>query len=123
VEPKEASMIFVFGSNLAGMHGGGAALFARQKHGAVMGQGVGLQGTSYAIPTMDETIRPLPLARIRAYVDEFLRYAAAHPELRFQVTPIGTGIAGHRHEDICPMFASAPSNCELPVEWRHFRPA
>lgn len=94
--------IFVFGSNLAGMHGGGAARAARLKFGAVMGQGVGLQGSSYAIPTMQggvETIRP--------YVDEFIRFARQHPGLRFLVTRIGCGIAGFRDEEIAPLFADA----------------
>ena len=94
--------IFVFGSNLAGMHGGGAARTARQHFGAVMGQGTGLQGRSYAIPTMQggpETIQP--------YVDEFIGFAAQHPELRFLVTRIGCGIAGFDAEDIAPLFEKA----------------
>ena len=94
--------VFVFGSNLAGMHGGGAALFAARHFGAVMGQGVGLQGQSYAIPTMQggvETIKP--------YVDEFIDFAKAHPELFFYVTPIGCGIAGFRDEEIAPLFLAA----------------
>ena len=94
--------IFVFGSNLAGSHGGGAAYVAWRKFGAVMGQGVGLQGQSYAIPTMQggvETIKP--------YVDEFIAFAKAHPELFFYVTRIGCGIAGFRDEEIAPLFADA----------------
>ncbi len=94
--------IFVFGSNLAGMHGGGAAYAAWRKFGAIMGQGVGLQGQSYAIPTMQggvETIRP--------YVDEFIAFAKAHPELFFYVTRIGCGIAGFRNEEIAPLFTAA----------------
>ena len=94
--------VFVFGSNLAGMHGGGAARVARERFGAVMGQGVGLQGQSYAIPTMQggvETIQP--------YVDEFIDFAKAHPELKFLVTPIGCGIAGFTVEEIAPLFAAA----------------
>lgn len=94
--------IFVFGSNLAGAHGGGAARIARLKFGAVMGQGVGLQGQSYAIPTMQggvETIRP--------YVDEFVAFAQAHPALTFLVTRIGCGIAGFQDREIAPLFAAA----------------
>lgn len=94
--------VFVFGSNLAGMHGGGAAWVAYRKFGAVMGQGVGLQGQSYAIPTMQggvETIAP--------YVDEFLSFAKEHPELFFYVTRIGCGIAGFRDSQIAPLFAGA----------------
>ena len=96
------SEIFVFGSNLAGAHGGGAALLAYRKFGAVWGQGVGLQGQSYGIPTMHggvETIRP--------YVDEFIAFAKQHPELTFLVTKIGCGIAGFSVAEIAPLFASA----------------
>lgn len=94
--------VFVFGSNLAGMHGGGAAAIAHRCFGAVWGKGVGLHGRSYAIPTMQggvETIKP--------YVDEFIGFAKSHPELRFLVTKIGCGIAGFRNEEIAPLFAEA----------------
>ena len=94
--------VFVFGSNLAGMHGGGAAYVAFKKFGAIMGCGVGLQGQSYAIPTMQggvETIKP--------YVDEFITFAADHPELFFYVTRIGCGIAGFRDKEIAPLFVKA----------------
>ena len=106
--------IFVFGSNLRGMHGGGAARIAHQKFGAIMGQGVGLQGQCYAIPTMQggvETIRP--------YVDEFLAFAKEHPELTFLVTRIGCGIAGFTDEEISPLFAQAHEieNVVLPEGW------
>ena len=94
--------IFVFGSNLAGMHGGGAARVALHRFGAVPGQGVGLQEQSYAIPTMQggvDTIRP--------YVDEFIEFARSHPELKFYVTRIGCGIAGFDDSEIAPLFADA----------------
>ncbi|MBQ4476733.1 MAG: hypothetical protein IJK62_04470 [Bacteroidales bacterium] len=94
--------IFVFGSNLAGAHGGGAARIAMDKFGAVWGQGVGLQGQSYAIPTMQggvETIKP--------YVDEFIEFAKQHPEYKFLVTRIGCGIAGFTDEEIAPLFLDA----------------
>ena len=97
-----ADEVFVFGSNLAGMHGGGAAYVAFKKFGAVMGCGVGLRGQSYAIPTMQggvETIKP--------YVDDFITFALAHPELFFYVTRIGCGIAGFRDKEIAPLFAKA----------------
>jgi hypothetical protein len=111
LEPNE---IFVFGSNLKGMHGGGAAYVAYRKFGAVMGQGVGLQGQSYAIPTMQggvETIRP--------YVDEFIQFAKQHPELTFLVTRIGCGIAGFTDEEISPLFEAAHGveNIVLPPNW------
>lgn len=106
--------IFVFGSNLAGMHAGGAARIACRCFGAVWGQGVGLQGQSYAIPTMQggvETIRP--------YVDEFIDFARRHPHLKFLVTEIGCGIAGFTPEEIAPLFAAAVSveNIWLPARF------
>ena len=106
--------VFVFGSNLEGMHGGGAALTAYKKFGAVWGQGVGLQGQSYAIPTMQggvETIKP--------YVDEFIDFARKHPNLRFLVTPIGCGIAGFKPSQIAPLFKEAKNifNIYLPKEF------
>ncbi len=110
-------MIFVFGSNLAGRHGKGAALYARQHHGAIYGQGKGRQGNSYAIPTKGGDMRPLPLERIGGYVAEFLQYASDNYALSFQVTPIGCGLAGFKPEQIAPMFASAPENCVLPEEF------
>ena len=94
--------IFVFGSNLAGYHGGGAARIARENFGAVWGQGVGLQGQSYAIPTMQggvETIKP--------YVDEFIDFARTHAQYTFLVTRIACGIAGFRSSEIAPLFANA----------------
>ena len=111
LQPNE---IFVFGSNLKGMHGGGAAYIAYRKFGAIMGQGVGLQGQSYGIPTMQggvETIRP--------YVDEFIQFAKEHPELTFLVTRIGCGIAGFTDDEISPLFEKAhdAENIVLPPGW------
>ena len=111
LQPNE---IFVFGSNLKGMHGGGAAYIAYRKFGAIMGQGVGLQGQSYAIPTMQggvETIRP--------YVDEFIAFAKEHQELTFLVTRIGCGIAGFTDDEISPLFEKAHDveNIVLPPDW------
>lgn len=111
-------MIFVFGSNLAGRHGKGAALHARKEHGAVLGVGVGRQGNSYAIPTKDYYLRTLPLSQIKPFVDGFLEYAHQNPYLEFQVTRIGCGLAGYSDEDISPMFKFAPDNCSLPDGWR-----
>ena len=94
--------IFVFGSNLEGNHAGGAARTAVEKFGAIPGQGVGLQGQSYAIPTMQggvETIKP--------YVDQFLELASEWDQTMFYVTRIGCGIAGFKDEEIAPLFADA----------------
>lgn len=111
-------MIFVFGSNLAGRHGKGAALCALRMHGAKYGQGVGRQGNGYAIPTKDEALDPLPLAEIKEYVDEFLEYARRMKDERFQVTAVGCGLAGYKPRQIAPMFRDAPANCDLPREFR-----
>ena len=94
--------IFVFGSNLEGMHGGGAAYIAYEKFGAIWGQGVGLQGQSYGIPTMHGGVDV-----IKPYVDEFVNFAKSHPELKFLVTRIGCGIAGFTDEEIAPLFKDA----------------
>ncbi len=113
----ENDEIFVFGSNLAGMHGGGAARVARLHFGAINGQGVGLQGQCYAIPTMQggvDTIRP--------YVDEFIEFARTHRELTFLVTRIGCGIAGFTDQEIAPLFDAAldEENIILPQTFERF---
>ena len=102
IDTLKENEVFVFGSNLQGFHGGGAARVAMEKFGAVWGQGVGIQGQSYAIPTMHggtDAIKP--------YIDEFIDFAKSHPERTFLVTRIGCGIAGFRDEDIAPLFAAA----------------
>lgn len=109
--------IFVFGSNLAGIHGKGAALFAHLNCGAQLGVGVGRTGDAYAIPTKDFKLKTLPLSQIALYVKRFIFYAGMHPELQFNVTRIGCGLAGYKDEDIAPMFANVPSNVILPKAW------
>ena len=111
LKPNE---VFVFGSNLRGSHGGGAALVAYQKFGAVWGEGVGHFGQTYAIPTMQggvETIKP--------YVDQFIAYAMQHPQLTFLVTRIGCGIAGFEPYEIAPLFKDATNmeNVWLPEDF------
>ncbi len=106
--------VFVFGSNLQGAHAGGAARTAYNHFGAVWGEGVGLHGQSYAIPTMQggvDTIKP--------YVDDFIKFATDHSELFFYVTRIGCGIAGFRDRNIAPLFASCVGldNVALPREF------
>lgn len=106
--------VFVFGSNLNGWHGGGAARAARLHFGAEWGKGEGPQGRSYAIPTMQggvETIAP--------YVERFIRYARRHPEQTFLVTPIGCGIAGFSPREIAPLFREAVDveNIHLPNDF------
>lgn len=109
--------IFVFGSNLAGRHGKGAALHARKHHGAIYGQGWGRQGNSYAIPTKDSKLKTLPLWMIDSAAQEFITYAKLHPELTFELTRIGCGLAGYKDEDIAPMFKYAPENVLKPTGW------
>lgn len=115
--PVQADEIFVFGSNLSGIHGAGAAHFAVVHKGALYYTGIGRQGMSYAIPTKGYTLEKLPLDTIRDYVHQFLTYAEQNSEATFYVTAIGTGLAGFTHEEIAPMFKDAPPNCLLPEEW------
>jgi hypothetical protein len=112
------SEVFVFGSNLAGRHGKGAALTALRKHGAIRGQGEGPQGLSYAIPTKDARLRTLPLSQIGFYVGRFLKFADMNPHLTFKLTPIGCGLAGYKPEQVAPFFQDAPTNVILPEEFK-----
>lgn len=112
--------VFVFGSDLAGVHGAGAALYAREHHGAIYGQGIGLQGNSYAIPTKDANIVTLPIHEIKKYVDQFIEFAKQNYEMVFEVTRIGCGLAGYTDIRIAPLFKNAPNNCVLPYEWEFY---
>jgi len=109
--------IFVFGSNLAGRHGRGAALHARKHHGARYGQGAGLQGLSYGIPTKDRDIKVLPLAQITEHVETFKDFARSNPDMTFKVTLIGCGLAGYSPREIGPLFKGSPDNVRLPIEF------
>lgn len=111
------SVRFVFGSNLSGHHGAGAARFAQKHFGAVYGCGVGPTGRAYAIPTKGKRIEFIPLDEVKPYVADFIQYAKDHPELMFQVTQIGCGLAGFRKEQIAPLFVDAPSNCSFDTDW------
>ena len=102
IKELKENEIFVFGSNLEGMHGGGAAYIAYEKFGAIWGQGVGLQGQSYGIPTMHGGVDV-----IKPYVDEFIDFAKSHQELKFLVTRIGCGIAGFSDEEMAPLLKDA----------------
>ena len=101
ISSLKAGEIFVFGSNARGMHAGGAARYALDHFGAIWGVGEGLQGQSYAIPTMEG------LDNLKPAVDRFIAFARQHTEYKFLVTPIGCGIAGYRESQIGPMFAQA----------------
>ena len=102
IKELKENEIFVFGSNLEGMHGGGAARIAYEEFGAIWGQGVGLQGQCYGIPTMHGGVND-----IKPYVDEFIDFAKSHPELKFLVTRIGCGIAGFTDKEMAPLFKDA----------------
>lgn len=119
-------MIFVFGSNKAGIHGAGAARYALLKHGAIMGKGFGHHGNSYALPTKGQPGgvdrqkgigSTLPLVEIKQYVDDFIAYARANPKLTFQVTRVGCGLAGLKDEWVAPMFQNVPDNCQFDTAW------
>ena len=109
--------IFVFASNLAGRHGKGSALEAFKNHGAVLGEGVGFHGNSYAIPTKSGNLLPLSLLHIKPYIRDFLQFAYAYPEFEFNVVAIGCGLAGYIPEQIAPMFSGHPSNVNLPPKF------
>ena len=115
---NDGHTLFVFGSNEAGLHAGGAAREAKTHWGAREEQGFGAAGASFAIPTMDWQLEPLPLATIHFYVERFIEFARLRPYTRFLVTAIGTGICGYSAAEIAPMFKDAPNNCVLPDGWR-----
>jgi hypothetical protein len=117
-----ANAIFVFGSNLAGRHGRGAALMAVRHAGAVYGVGSGRTGEAYAIPTKGAELNVLPLNTIQGFISEFLTYARTHPELKFQVTRVGCGLAGYQDPEIAPMFKDAPDNCAFDTKWHQYLP-
>jgi hypothetical protein len=118
--------IFVFGSNLAGIHGAGAAKVAHQKFGALWGFGGGANITvesilngSYAIPTKDFSINTLPLDEIKGYIDAFVVFTQMYPEYGYFVTRVGCGLAGYKDKQIAPMFKGA-MNCSFAEEWRPY---
>ena len=112
--------IFVFGSNLAGRHGAGAARYAYIHHDAEYGVGVGPTGCAYALPTKDRHLNTLPLNQIELYISQFLRYAELNPDDEFLLTPIGCGLAGYRRDQIKPLIENnnRPSNVIYTKEWQ-----
>jgi hypothetical protein len=114
------NVIFVFGSNLSGYHGKGAALAAKNLWGAVEGVGIGRTGDSYALPTKDKYLKVLPLNTIELYVRDFIQYAKTHPDLLFYVTAIGTGYAGYKITEIKELFGDfnkLPYNIVFTKDW------
>lgn len=117
-QDAELDYVFVFGSNLLGHHGAGAALHAAMHYEAEYGVGIGRTGQSYAIPTKDDRIETLPIVAVYWYTQAFLGYAKKHPHIEFQVTRIGCGLAGYTDKDIAPMFRDATDNVHLPIAWK-----
>jgi len=113
--------VFVFGSNLAGRHGAGAARLAAEKFGATYGVGIGHEGKSYALPTLDGKMNKLPIVEIEKHIGDLVVYAAVNPELTFLVTQVGCGLAGYAVGEIAPLFFNfaIPRNVILPeVFWK-----
>ena len=117
IDSLKPNEIFVFGSNEAGRHGKGAALIAKKQFGAKVGQGYGVQGSCFAIPTKNGKLETLKLTTIAAYVNKFIAYANTHPEKDFLVTRIGCGLAGYKETEIAPLFKDAvdSKNIFLPI--------
>jgi hypothetical protein len=113
--------VFVFGSNLAGRHGKGAALTAARFYGATPNQDIGFSGMSYAIPTKDKQLKTLPITLVREFAQDFINFAQSRPDLTFQLTRIGCGLAGFSDSEIASLFFDAPSNVLLPRKWQSLR--
>jgi hypothetical protein len=123
--------IFVFGANLSGIHGKGAALHAKEHYGAEYGVPLGRTGSAYAIPTKGQRVEPvggrpyfpvLPLSTIAEHARTFCVYAEQNPHLDFQLTAVGCGLAGYKPQQVAPLFAAAPRNVLFPPEWRQALP-
>lgn len=113
----EDDEVFVFGSNYAGQHAGGAAKQAREQFGAEEGIGEGLTGQCYAFPTLESDMQKCSVKGLEQSRDRFFSTARALPEKRFLMTAVGTGIAGFSHEEMKALFVGTPSNVQLPEEW------
>jgi len=117
--PSDNETIFVFGSNLAGIHGAGAAKIALN-FGASYDYGVGPYGHSYAIPTKDHDIRTMSIEHIIPYIDRFKKFTHMFSQKQFFVTRIGCGLAGYKDHQIAPLFKGCADNCSFANEWRQF---
>lgn len=110
--------VFVFGSNLSGIHGAGSAKLAHAKFGAVWGKGNGYYGNSYALPTKGYNITFMDIATVKRYVNEFIQFASNNMDKTFKVTQVGCGLAGFNKKDIASLFKNAPSNCYFDTQWK-----
>ena len=111
-------MIFVFGSNKAGIHGAGAALHARLTRNAEPGIGEGPTGSCYALPTKGFQIEYLSLSEVKPHIDKFIEYAESEPNQDFKVTRVGCGLGGFTDNEIAPLFKDAPDNCYFDLAWK-----
>lgn len=118
----ERKEIFVFGSNEAGRHGMGAALYAVKHYDAEYGRGIGRTGNAYALPTKNHYIQTLSLDRIQKYIDDFREYSYSNSDLIFKITRIGCGLAGYSDKEIAPMFINFPDNCKFDTKWKEYLP-
>ena len=125
--PPETHWVWVFGSNLAGIHGAGSARIAHVTYGRPYGvnhangfyQTWNLQET-YAIPTKDADIQTLLLHEVIAYIEEFKTFVENNPNKMFFVTRIGCGLAGYTDEVIAPFFEDFPTNCSFAEAWKDY---
>lgn len=120
IKSLPADTIFVFGSNMAGTHAGGAAKIALQHFGAMRGVGRGWAGQSFAIPTMNEHLQQMPLSQIEYYINDFKIYVKNHPKTKFFITAVGCGVAGYKVEEIAPMFKGIAHHVIFPQSFRPF---
>jgi hypothetical protein len=118
---EDDTRVFVFGSNLLGIHGGGAAYYAYDKLGADWGKGEGLMGNSYALPTCYRPGEPVTIEELAVYIDNFLDFASQHPELQFFVSKVGCGLAGMNEKTVAVIFneLGITDNCDMPPGWRY----
>lgn len=112
--------IFVFGSNRLGIHKRGAAKDALNRYGAILGQGEGIQGQSYALPTKSTPWKSLTVDEIREHANTFVKYAKSHGDDEFLLTRVGCGLAGFTDEQMAPLFADSPVNVTIPIEWKGY---
>ena len=117
LEPNE---IFVFGSNLAGRHGAGAAKFARDYLGANYGAGRGFTGNCFALPTKGFKLEVLSLDKIKQHIGFLKDCAESNWNYQFYVTKVGCGLAGYKDSEIAPLFKGSPSNCKFHLDWKKY---
>lgn len=117
IEELEPNQVFVFGSNLAGNHLGGAAKVAHEKFGAEMGVGEGITGQCYAFPTLAKNMDQIPHWKLEKHVEKFFEVAKNNPDKEFILTKVGCGIAGYPEEYVKYLFIESPSNVTKSKGW------